>query len=303
MSFYAEHARLTKELRKKRSTLEERKLERVNLERVAIPDDYHCSCEHCSQFLGVLMRADGTFYNKLDRNSYYARDEKAHVAKTPVHLARWCVQEFTRPGDWVLDPTIGAGTTAVEAVNAGRHVIGVELQFGDLTRKNVEAQVPVVSYAIRDGDARDLESLIPESGFRLVVNNPPYSGDETQVGFRIFQLKKYDHSLTQNLAFSREDSRYFADMRDIYAACARKLVEGGRLCVGVKDMCRGRSPFLLHSMLADTISSIDDLRFVGTALLPHYPPTLFMSTYVKRCPEVPLPRYQTIIIFEKTRRT
>jgi site-specific DNA-methyltransferase (cytosine-N4-specific) len=53
--------------------------------------------------------------------------DPSHVAKMPVELARRCVVASTRPGDRVLDPFGGSGTTAIAADRNGRHATIVEL--------------------------------------------------------------------------------------------------------------------------------------------------------------------------------
>jgi hypothetical protein len=40
---------------------------------------------------------------------------------------RAAIQAFTAPGDMVLDPFVGGGTTLVEALALGRHSIGVDI--------------------------------------------------------------------------------------------------------------------------------------------------------------------------------
>jgi DNA modification methylase len=54
----------------------------------------------------------------------------SHVAQMPVELARRCIVTATRPGDTVLDPFLGSGTTLLEAERLGRHGIGIELEPG-----------------------------------------------------------------------------------------------------------------------------------------------------------------------------
>ncbi len=51
----------------------------------------------------------------------------AHFAVMPEALADLCVRLGSRPGDTVLDPFAGSGTTAACAVAAGRSFIGCEL--------------------------------------------------------------------------------------------------------------------------------------------------------------------------------
>jgi DNA methylase len=45
---------------------------------------------------------------------------------SPV-FASAVIQTFTKPGDLVLDPHVGGGTTLVEAIAAGREAVGVDI--------------------------------------------------------------------------------------------------------------------------------------------------------------------------------
>jgi site-specific DNA-methyltransferase (adenine-specific) len=50
-----------------------------------------------------------------------------HSAAFPHWLPDWFIDLFTDPGDVVLDPFIGSGTTAFAALAKGRDVVGIEL--------------------------------------------------------------------------------------------------------------------------------------------------------------------------------
>jgi DNA modification methylase len=65
----------------------------------------------------------------------------AHPAPFPVELPRRLILLYTRPGDVVLDPFMGAGATAVAAVQTGRHYAGYDVseKYCALARKRVEA--------------------------------------------------------------------------------------------------------------------------------------------------------------------
>ena len=51
----------------------------------------------------------------------------SHVCPFPTELARRCILEDSRPGDIVLDPFCGSGTTGVAAIGLGRHFLGIEI--------------------------------------------------------------------------------------------------------------------------------------------------------------------------------
>ena len=60
------------------------------------------------------------------RKRKYAR-ETDHPAVMPMTLAKRCVKITSRPGDVVLDPYAGSGTTLIAARDLGRKWVGVEL--------------------------------------------------------------------------------------------------------------------------------------------------------------------------------
>lgn len=49
-----------------------------------------------------------------------------HPTQKPVELMRYLVLTYTNPGDVILDPCCGSGTTCVAAKEEGRHYIGIE---------------------------------------------------------------------------------------------------------------------------------------------------------------------------------
>lgn len=52
---------------------------------------------------------------------------EAHFATMPVELAQRCIRAGSKPGDTILDPFGGAGTTGLAADGLGRHAIMIEL--------------------------------------------------------------------------------------------------------------------------------------------------------------------------------
>lgn len=51
----------------------------------------------------------------------------AHFATFPEELVRPCILAGSRPGDTILDPFAGSGTTGAVAVKEGRNFIGIEI--------------------------------------------------------------------------------------------------------------------------------------------------------------------------------
>lgn len=53
---------------------------------------------------------------------------KKHSAAFPTELPEWFIKLFTKPGDTVLDPFMGSGTTNIVAHSMNRNSIGFEIQ-------------------------------------------------------------------------------------------------------------------------------------------------------------------------------
>ena len=54
----------------------------------------------------------------------------AHVCPFPLEIPTRCIDTCTNPGDVVLDPFMGSGTTAIAALDLGRRFIGYEIVKG-----------------------------------------------------------------------------------------------------------------------------------------------------------------------------
>lgn len=55
-------------------------------------------------------------------------DARRHPTQKPLALMKFCLHEYTKKGDLILDPFLGSGTTARAAKDLGRRYIGCELE-------------------------------------------------------------------------------------------------------------------------------------------------------------------------------
>lgn len=64
-----------------------------------------------------------------------------HPTVKPVALMRWLVRLVARPGDTILDPFTGSGTTGVACIEEGREFVGIEreLDYVEISRRRLEA--------------------------------------------------------------------------------------------------------------------------------------------------------------------
>jgi site-specific DNA-methyltransferase (adenine-specific) len=78
--------------------------------------------------LGYIQTETGYNRSVLFFNSKFSRDLFFHPTQKPVDLIRYLIRTYTNPGDLILDNCMGSGTTAVAAINEGRHFTGFELE-------------------------------------------------------------------------------------------------------------------------------------------------------------------------------
>ncbi len=82
------------------------------------------------------------------------RANNVHPAMFPTELASRVIKLYTNPGDLVLDPFMGSGTTAVAAIECGRHFVGFEQ-----SAKYVEVAYSKVQKAVFDSSIADSENI------------------------------------------------------------------------------------------------------------------------------------------------
>lgn len=56
-----------------------------------------------------------------------SKDKRFHPTQKPSELVQMLIEQFSNPGDIILDPFLGSGTTALAASMSGRKYIGYEL--------------------------------------------------------------------------------------------------------------------------------------------------------------------------------
>jgi len=57
----------------------------------------------------------------------FKQERNGHPTQKPVELMAWLIKTYSKPGDLVLDFTMGSGTTGVAAVSSERRFIGIEI--------------------------------------------------------------------------------------------------------------------------------------------------------------------------------
>ena len=75
--------------------------------------------------LCALLKGELNFHG--EDSTYASHDVHSFAAKFPPQLPRTFIRGLTNPGDVVLDPMMGSGTTIVEALLEGRRGVGIDI--------------------------------------------------------------------------------------------------------------------------------------------------------------------------------
>ena len=116
------------------------------------------------------------------RHGKFVPGSAAHPQRMWPDLAAAAIIRYSQPGDLVLDPMAGVGTTLIEAVAAGRDTIGIEyepnwvrLAHANLHRANRAGGTG--QGMVLAGDATALSDVLPSAlrgRVALVVTSPPH---------------------------------------------------------------------------------------------------------------------------------
>ncbi|MEU8048455.1 TRM11 family SAM-dependent methyltransferase [Micromonospora haikouensis] len=143
-------------------------------------EDYQGAHPADPEVLSVWATAQST--GPVQRRGRYVPESVKHPARMLPAIAAHAVRAYTRPGDLVLDPMCGIGTTLVEAIHAGRDAFGIEYEpqwsnIADANIRHAHDQGATGRASVIRGDSTRLMSLVPAAltgQVALVVTSPPY---------------------------------------------------------------------------------------------------------------------------------
>ncbi|KAA9375988.1 MULTISPECIES: TRM11 family SAM-dependent methyltransferase [Microbispora] len=186
--------------------------------------------------------------SRTQRRDRYLPESMKHPGKMLPAIAAQVIATYTEPGELVVDPMCGIGTTLVEAIHQGRHAAGIEYegQWAKRAAENVAharwngapgaAQVVI-------GDSRNASRLLPglAGTAALMLTSPPY-GSYTHGHIRSTRdtgepgIRKWNHHYScdrANLAHQRLPV-LLEGFAQILAAATTLLRPGGVVAITVR---------------------------------------------------------------------
>jgi DNA modification methylase len=181
-------------------------------------------------------------------------DEDVHFTES---LATLVIESLTSPGEVVLDPFAGFGTTLVVASRLGRRAIGIEL----LPERVALIRGRAPGTTVIEGDARGLHELVTDP-IDLCLTSPPY-----------MTANAHPHNpLTAYETLDGDYRTYLEHLARLARTVHDLLRPGGHLVVNVANIRHGGHTTALAWDVARAVGRV--LNFLGETVivwdvLPH----------------------------------
>lgn len=110
------------------------------------------------------MRSDWTFPLCTGEERIKGEDgKKAHPTQKPEALLHRVILAATRPGDVILDPFFGTGTTGAAAKRLGRHFIGIERDetYAKVAETRIATVIPAAAEDLKVMGSKRAEVKVP----------------------------------------------------------------------------------------------------------------------------------------------
>jgi len=207
------------------------------------------------------------------------KDVLRHPAKFPETLAQEFIEFFTKPGQWVLDPMAGTGSTLVAALRCGRNSVGIELNpiYAGIANQILNEEMMQLGSPEDDlvariiaGDAAlatDLLSTTSPCLFDYVLTSPPYwdmlhvQGAQTQKKRRDTDTLDVTYSdQPDDLGNIHDYPDFVEKLSTIYINLQSSLRSGAYLTIIVKNIKKKGEIYPLAWDLAGRLAKVYTLK-------------------------------------------
>ncbi len=238
-----------------------------------------------------------------------AQIERQHPAPFSFTDVSRLIKLFSKPGDVVLDPFNGIGSTLKACALEGRSGVGIELnpKYVKLTKERLKKEVQSSSceQKVIQGDSRLALDDLQQSSVDFVVTSPPYWNILHKVDHKAKQ-ERQSHDLDTKYSDNKKDLGNIDDYRVfleelgvILGKCGRALKPKKYMAVIVSDF-RDKSKFIMfHADLTLELAKYN-LELRGLKVLYQRHKKIFPYGYPYAY--VPNIHHQYILILQNERK-
>ena len=224
-----------------------------------------------AEWLYFLNSVEVTNYSTRGKDGYAHHLRKQHPSPKPPQLMRKFVEFFTKEGQLVLDPFMGAGSTLLACSLSGRKGVGIDLsqEYVDLY-KDVCKELGLKEQKAIAGNSLHLKSLLPRGKkFDFILTDPPYGEmlSKKRTGERkkkngVAEATPFTDSAADLGNMTRD--AFLDSLLDVLAQSCGFLKERGYMAVFVKDLQPSNKEHnMLHCLVTNKLLEIPDLSYRG----------------------------------------
>lgn len=205
-----------------------------------LPTARSCGCD--SRRLNCLDRTETARHGSTVLNVRKRQVWKdSHPARFIPELPEKYIRLFSHPGETVLDPFCGSGTTNVVAMHLERNSVGIDINpySIDLTLERLrseQAEKGRSTHQIVKGDCRRIMSQMPKDCVDLIVTSPPY-----------FDVVDYGQKHPDQLGNLHHYDEFLLGMEKAFEGMQRVLRPGGYAVVNTQDLFKKEVKCPIHS--------------------------------------------------------
>lgn len=209
-----------------------------------------------------MVETKSVWFSKPPRRDKLKSQHPATFAESDITRL---IEFFSKPGELIMDPFLGSGSTLVACAQCGRKGVGIELvaKWADIARQRINDEESKYPQTVINGDARQILPTIENESVDFVVTSPPYW---------MILRKDLDHKVKAErkakglqTRYSDEDDdlgniesyeEFLTELGNTFAECRRVIRKKRYMCVVVSDF-RHKSKFVAyHADISRTMESV-----------------------------------------------
>jgi len=260
-----------------------------------------------------LKRTKSVWYSQPGPRDSLKHEHPATFAETDVVRL---LELFTKPGERVLDPFLGSGSTLLACLMTGRRGLGVELveHWAQIARRRVSGFIEEAGPEYRGlvdpdrdiivGDSRVALGGFEDESFDLLVTSPPYwsilrkeRGMKAEAERKSRDLPTCYSERPDDLGNLPSYEEFLEELGGVWCESARVLRAGRYMAVIVSDFRHGGQYYLYHADTARAVQERSCLVLKGTVVLVQDNKALY--PYGIPYSFVPNVHHQMILILQK----